>query len=49
MVVVFDDSLINMYIYVFVISLIDMFIFVILAGVEFKFASFSVWRLRVGV
>lgn len=47
MVVVFDDSLINMYI--FVISLIDMFIFVILAGVEFKFASFSVWRLRVGV
>lgn len=37
MVVVFDDSLINMY------------IFVILAGVEFKFASFSVWRLRVGV
>lgn len=47
MVVVFDDSLINMYI--FVISFIDMFIFVILAGVEFKFASFSVWRLRVGV
>lgn len=47
MVVVFDDSLINMYI--FVISLIDMFIFVILAGVEFKFASFSVWRLFVGV
>lgn len=47
MVVVFDDSLINMYI--FVISLIDMFIFVILAGVEFKFASFSVWRLRIGV
>lgn len=47
MVVVFDDSLINMYI--FVISVIDMFIFVILAGVEFKFASFSVWRLRVGV
>lgn len=47
MVVVFDDSLIKMYI--FVISLIDMFIFVILAGVEFKFASFSVWRLRVGV
>lgn len=47
MVVVFDDSLINMYI--FVISLIDMFIFVILAGVKFKFASFSVWRLRVGV
>lgn len=47
MVVVFDDSLIKMYI--FVISLIDMLIFVILAGVEFKFASFSVWRLRVGV
>lgn len=43
----FDDSLINMHI--FVISLIDMFIFVISAGVEPKPASSPAWRLRAGV
>lgn len=47
MAAAFDDSLINMYI--FVISLIDMFIFVISAGVEPKPASSPAWRLRTGV